>query len=631
MKTLDGSKSFSAKFGTVSGVKVLEILGQPLPGGDLAVVTMKQDSDANGTFDNTVTLPFPHISGVCMNGVISCGAGTWSGCNAWKWTTVDKRLAIVPADAYSELRSCYCINGSCGSRLVWNNLPQVLKDVGGGIAMAMQNGDPHLAVTGSEVSGPVIYFYGHNTGDTARNNPSVSATDAHVAVETMAAFGQNPTGYTDYAQGIGQSAAADPGSLYNLLYGVYNRRGGGMEQRTCKNERIVSMTQENTPVIGIVESPAGLSSAAQCVAADGSQCIRLQFRVPSGKYGGCGRGSVDFKIDVKFPEFIKKAVLESISVDDHCRLIVDNAEVIRSPFNSSPFSPPLPGYEVQLPCEISGADGPNEGILDRDITSFIKRAGVMPVSLEYAIADGGYATVNMRIESIPVCTESGGELNGCDTMQQDPKCRLYKEEVDGVVTVSNFASTGLRPLPSCKTVDTGAPCERKICRDWWETNRTYMCETNEDAWNFDDMKARVGTINNSVHVDGGILYYQDLAGGVLKDMSVGVGDTTQGAECVPACKVKIAAENTQTIPGMNVQSGTSRTELLVGGGSEGAAQTEDFSYRLCHPVTNTCPAEPGETVVLDCQCINDFTEGAVMMQVLRKFGEDTICTSGTPH
>ena len=47
--------------------------------------------------------------------------------------------------------------------------------------------------------------------------------------------------------------------------------------------------------------------------------------------------------------------------------------------------------------------------------------------------------------------------NGCTAMENNPDCTLMDEEIDGVYTVRNGVSTGLSPLPSCRTFQTD-PC-----------------------------------------------------------------------------------------------------------------------------------------------------------------------------
>lgn len=66
------------------------------------------------------------------------------------------------------------------------------------------------------------------------------------------------------------------------------------------------------------------------------------------------------------------------------------------------------------------------------------------------------------------------------------------------------------------------------------------------------------------------------------------------------------------------------------GGSVSGKQTApsyNFYYHQCTK-DNVCPAEPGETVVKACQCLDEFADAAAIMQIIRQAGQDMICSSG---
>jgi len=54
--------------------------------------------------------------------------------------------------------------------------------------------------------------------------------------------------------------------------------------------------------------------------------------------------------------------------------------------------------------------------------------------------------------------------------------------------------------------------------------------------------------------------------------------------------------------------------------------TYDFFYRPCK--VGVCQIETGETVVKECQCLEEFGEAAAMMQLLRMASSDLVCSSG---
>jgi hypothetical protein len=68
----------------------------------------------------------------------------------------------------------------------------------------------------------------------------------------------------------------------------------------------------------------------------------------------------------------------------------------------------------------------------------------------------------------------------------------------------------------------------------------------------------------------------------------------------------------------------------VVGSKQNAPQGWDTYYHACtvnNAGGNACPLGPGEEIVSDCGCLDDFPEAVVMMQTVRLGGADMICTS----
>src|SRR3546814_3793662 len=66
----------------------------------------------------------------------------------------------LPISEMAELAGCYCINNSCGANLVMDNLPSVLKDLGGGAIGALTSHDPRVGVAEARINGPLIQYVG---------------------------------------------------------------------------------------------------------------------------------------------------------------------------------------------------------------------------------------------------------------------------------------------------------------------------------------------------------------------------------------------------------------------------------------------------------------------------------------
>ena len=95
--------------------------------------------------------------------------------------------------------------------------------------------------------------------------------------------------------------------------------------------------------------------------------------------------------------------------------------------------------------------------------------------------------------------------------------------------------------------------------------------------------------------------------------SLSLPQRDQAATCEPACKTRQAKLDTQV-----TTTGTV-TDVRV------PSQSYDIYYRTC--VDNVCPAEAGEEILKDCQCLNEFVEAGATIQALRLAGKDSICSS----
>jgi hypothetical protein len=108
-----------------------------------------------------------------------------------------------------------------------------------------------------------------------------------------------------------------------------------------------------------------------------------------------------------------------------------------------------------------------------------------------------------------------------------------------------------------------------------------------------------------------------------------LGKWSESSDCEFACKVKVIEPKT----GVYMKNSSTTFDLQYGTKTEktGVSTTESYYYKPCvEEATNTwrCPIEGGEQMVDDCKCINNFSQAAVIMQVIRQAGQDFICSSG---
>lgn len=113
MTTLDGSKSFDATIQCASKEKAAALTFLPTSGGEWRVI-LTQDTDLNGVMDYTYDTGSKNISGFCGNGIVSCSAGSWSGCTSFLWTSSGGKISLQSiASGAQALAGCRCSNNSC--------------------------------------------------------------------------------------------------------------------------------------------------------------------------------------------------------------------------------------------------------------------------------------------------------------------------------------------------------------------------------------------------------------------------------------------------------------------------------------------------------------------------------------
>ncbi|MFQ5598912.1 MAG: conjugal transfer protein TraN, partial [Nitrospiria bacterium] len=101
--------------------------------------------------------------------------------------------------------------------------------------------------------------------------------------------------------------------------------------------------------------------------------------------------------------------------------------------------------------------------------------------------------------------------------------------------------------------------------------------------------------------------------------SFGLPRPAPTAGCQTSCKTSRPSINTDaSLSGNTAQFRTT-------------TRSTDFFYKSCPTVSGspTCPLDPGETLVTDCRCQDDFAEAASLMEVLKSAGEGLTCDGTT--
>ena len=616
MHSLNGQNPFSASVSAPSGKKILEILIHPSSTGDLSPVYVYENTGSGDKYNYSYTIPFA-VSGICANGVVRCDPGTWSHCKYYRWITNSNGDVLLQEQLSTDFGGCYCINDSCGYNLASNNLSIVLKDIGGGaVGAVMASGNYKMTVSGVNVNSADIIYYGQIIKDTDAPQPSNYSSPDTSQYEWQTGS-TNPSSYYSGTNGGYLFAAAgstengektNPDSMYNLIATSGETQKNPIEQKTCYIKRIVDITKHINNYYTGVDGDGTKFDTSQCADIDmcqtnnGTRTCRCKLPPTGGGYCGCGY-SFNYNINGKW-EF------SAYSPDDYNFIIKINGKT----------------YKTTGGCYTTGGTNPYSGTY----------SGVTNGSIFAAIGNGGgcnghpTASFYAFIQRKAWDTVSSYIDDQCKAYENNDNCTLRDEWVDGIRTWNNYASTGLTPVGQvCKTFNGWT--SHTFCYNWWTKERVYICKTK--GYNFDKAKQRATTIINST-ADANVMSTSTLGSVNYQDyrsdngswgyhngsMTIPLAGSKQG--CMFVCKVRVPVQDTQAYSGTNTSQYRSINSYA-------------FDYRKCadNNGSYTCPynSSKGETVVTNCQCIDEFAEAATIMNTLENAGKDIICSSGVRH
>ncbi|EJY8337670.1 conjugal transfer protein TraN, partial [Cronobacter sakazakii] len=596
MKTYDGKTSFNGRAVCKGSSEFMRMLVQPTGNGNLKLLNIMQDTDMNGSL-NITSSPGWDISVVCSNGFQTCSdANNAATCTSWAWVADPKSYQLGRKNvAMTDLGGCYCINNSCGSNLAWNNLGQILNDLGGGASQALSRANPWFTLSQIKVDGVSASFVGGDTascsiGDsegffgTADGKKILNYKDNYNAMKTDAESNKN----TSSAYKSITTGSLNPNEQYDL--------------KSCSVTRNVPL--DEVKLNEIIAFDGGEGTVQQC----GTDCLQLVMGKIGNNYwdGYCKYYEVESKFFVKKPDRIKSATLVEVQYDDWMQMWVSDKVVWNGPHGNWTDMGPVPGSCQQ---NTSWKQNPN-----LDFKQYLNKEGPVTFKLRVEVYDGGegYARVNLKADLS--CKEGKDYIsNTCTAYEQDKECQLVEEAVDGVKTFTGGINTGLIPLAQTQVLQ-GNFCSVPVKRDWFKKNRTYRCN-KKTSFNFDNIIERKAYIDKTVTPGD----YKDKMFNNGK-VSYGAGelfwpDMPKVGDCINMCKTRKPKQT----PDMAVTGQVDKNN------KSGVIKYDNFYYEC--DATNKCPAEPGEEVIKACQCLNEFAEAAAIMQVIRQGGQDMICSS----
>ena len=616
MRTLDDQTSFVSQMSAPSTNVFLHVLVHPSSTGDITSLHVQQDTDFDGQYDYAYSVPST-VSGICSNGYISASPATWHNPRFYVWdsNTVGE-ISALQVPSMMSLAGCYCINSSCGSNLVWNNLNVVLRDIGGGMVSAIQEKIP-FTITDIHVQGPEIQYY----GQASRQIGNTSGIPASGVPDPEQYFHGGTGTLPGEQEAIDQ--AADPDSFYSRFSVLQNNVGNQYDTQTCSITRQAFLTPQ-TEIIGYnVSFYVGYDengTTKECFWATASQECRDVWGsetgwLPCQSLNLSHLGEIVHAITTAGPCI---PYTDPVSGQSGCFSPPGTINITSYQFIQKNSSGQTPG------CYGSGTDPTHE--------FWSVRAYVVSDVNTYQQVVQGNLIIGIR--DVPQLAQTGScaGMTGCSKLEEE----ICDHTNSGCIfSHLNYHSTGLTPISSCYTetsphtgqlwtfcangnrITYQSPQNSGVLETgsdvWWNIHRTYTCESN-NAFDFSDARQRAEHIQDSLNTGSGTVSYQDLnplTGATANYASV-LPPNDNLSQCESSCQVKIPIQDTQaSVSGTtdDYRTTTSSYEVVI---------------RKCE--NNICPTGQGEILVQNCGCTNYFNAAASTLQVMDEAGKDIICS-----
>jgi len=591
-----------------SSESFLEVNIVPQSGGDIRVY-IQQDTDFDGTFNQSYFIS-QIASGVCGNGIISCDPGTWNNCRYFEWSSTGTTSNITlnevfqTSDGVLPLGGCYAINASADpthsrTSLVFGDINGVLRSIGGGIVGAIQSTDPHCAVTQVDIDqdNMRVTYYGQLVGSTT---PPGSPPDGS----------PNPEQYYKHSAQMEADALTEittqMGNPDSMTY-LHNSSPGTQDSinyYNCIITRDITFTgAPSAPISGSIQNSSIVNSS-------GTPCAVYPIA-----------GYITLPPNHK----ASQAWITNVSYEDCLQVTINNATVYMSPAWSACSDTTLTSLSPMQPLSPS-----------------LIRSGTNTI-IAYANICGPTGSVNVEYLIETVYETSGMTISGGCSPPAD--CKLYSEKICDEIgakcvnTYAGFIPTKFKPYPFCRTISssydiyTACASGDRITTSsnasgevtdvaagtdlWWYISRTYKCPATATPQDLGDSLQRTQSLQNSLTANDTSteITYTDNINGSPVSGSIQVHSQPDYDDCEMVCKVRAAATSSDANP--TGQQGEYLRDI----------DTAQDSFKACNLVSGSwhCATESGETVVDDCQCLNDFTDAVTSMGYLKEASKDMIC------
>ena len=618
MRTMDEQETFDSQISAPSSNVFLDVLIQPSGTGDITNLSIKQDTNFDGTPDYAYRVSSP-MSGICSNGFISADLGTWNRKRFYTWKAdTSGKLSATEVPSMLSLAGCYCINASCGSNLVWNNISVVLKDIGGGMVSTIQQ-QKAFTITDVNILETEIKYYGQ-----ASNQMGNTAGIPASGVSTPEQYYHNGSGNLPGDQeALKQSR--DPGSLYSQLNVLNNNIGSQYETRRCSIKRQAQLTPQMEIIGYDVSFYIGYD-----VNGDSKECFWAAVSGDCRDVWAYGSGWNQCKI-INTNKLGN--IVHSITENSACIPYTDPVSG-----QSGCFSPPdaINILSYKFIQQTDNGNSPGCYGSNDDLTHQFWRVKAYVVNSPDTWKQITQGNLIIGVKDVPQVSKTGDcagmDVTGCQKIDE----KICNQNDSGCVyTVQNYHATGLIPLAGCynqASPNTGATWT--FCADgsrisyqsggnrgilesgsdiWWNIHRTYTCEAGA-LYDFTKAQKRSVNIQKTLTAGSSALAYQDLNSqtGKTTKYSTSLPPREDVPHCESFCRVKAPVQDTQA--------------SISGTTDDYRTTINSYEYAIKKCTNNVCPIGKGEILIQNYGCTNYFNQAASMLQVAHDAGQDIICS-----
>lgn len=242
-----------------------------------------------------------------------------------------------------------------------------------------------------------------------------------------------------------------------------------------------------------------------------------------------------------------------------------------------------------------------------------------------AVKNSQSCQITRTINVSPGPIYSVSNSDSCGAVSSD--CKLKEETVcnysggNCIQTIKNYNPTGDKPSTECVNMSGTVICNNGSTiyynggtlysgsNTWFRISRVYECKTENPLNNASTQINTATNVIASTTKSGSTVSYTDSS-----THSFSTPEVPANEDCQKSCKIKKPVAN-NSVKKEGTVTDLNKTTVAY-----------EYVVRPCN-TSNVCPVDPGESILVDCSCVQGFTEAATTMQSLFDASKDLVCST----